>query len=171
MGNDNEEKQHLNENTIKNPKVVAVGECGLDFHYNRSPQDMQKKVFIEQIEIAKQLDMPLVIHSRKAERDTVEIMKQYCPKNKRIHLHCFTDSVEYAKVMLDAFPNLMIGFTGAITFKNANKNRETVRQVPLNRLLLETDGPYMSPMPYRGKVAHPGYIPLVAEVVAKMHGI
>eukprot|EP01083_Nonionella_stella_P310562 1103953_1 len=155
----------------KNNKVVGVGECGLDFHYNRSPQDIQKRVFIEQIEISKQLDLPLVIHAREAERDTIEIMKKYCPKHKPIHLHCFTDSLEYGRVMLDSFPNLMIGFTGAITFKKAHHNRNTVRGIPLTRILLETDGPYMAPHPYRGQIAHPGFIPLIAEQIAKLHGV
>mmetsp|Transcript_46481 Transcript_46481/g.74499 ORF Transcript_46481/g.74499 Transcript_46481/m.74499 type:complete len:458 (+) Transcript_46481:31-1404(+) len=173
--NEEEEKKEAKEQgqgqQRENHKVVAVGECGLDFHYNKSPQDVQKKVFVEQIEIAKQLDMPLVVHSRKAENDTIEIMKKYCPANKPIHLHCFTDSLEYGKIILTEFPNLCVGFTGSITFRNADKNRNTVKNIPLNRILLETDGPYMSPTPYYKKVSHPGYIPLIAEQVASLHGI
>ena len=113
---------------------MAVGECGLDFHYNKSPKDIQKKVFTEQIEISKQLDLPLVIHAREAENDTIEIMKRYCPSNKCVHLHCFTDSLKYVQIMMQEFPNLCIGFTGAITFKKANNNRNTVKNVSLDRI-------------------------------------
>merc|ERR1712087_523392 len=103
--------------------------------------------------------------------DTIEIMKRNCPSHTAVHLHCFSDSLEYAQVMLREFPKLCVGFTGAVTFKNAKRTREALRQLPLDRLLLETDGPYMCPAPYRGRVAHPGYIPLVAEQVAKLHGV
>ena len=170
---DDDKKQEKEEKNIKNKnkKVVAVGECGLDYHYNKSPKDQQKKVFIEQIEISKQLNLPLVIHSREAERDTFEIMKKYCPKNKGIHLHCFTDSYKYGKQMIDEFINLKIGFTGCITFNKANKNRETVKLLPINKILLETDGPYMSPFPYRGKQSHPGYIPIIAQKIANIKNI
>jgi len=155
-----------NDRKRKRRKIVAVGECGLDFsHPNNAEKEIQKQTFKEQIELSVQLDLPLVVHSREAVEDTVEMMRKYCPRDKLVHLHCFTDSVEFAKTMLAEFPKLKIGFTGSILFKKADDKRETVKQVPLDRILLETDSPFFTP------AIHCGCIPKLAEKIAELHGI
>ena len=129
--------------------------------------ETQKRVFIDQIHISRDFDLPLVVHSRQAEQDTIDILRNHCDRNQNIHLHCFTDSINMAHEMLTIFPNLYIGFTGVITFDTADHNRKLVGMVPLNRMLLETDSPFMAPVPYRGNRSHSGYIPLIAECVSK----
>ena len=161
-------KQTLNALTLN--KAIAVGECGLDYYRLLTPADIQKQVFIDQIKMSRDLNLPLIVHSRKAEQDTIDIMTQFCDKNQNIHLHCFTDSIQMADIMLNRFPNLCIGFTGVITFDSAKHNRELVEMVPLERILLETDSPYMAPKPYRG-TSHSGYIPIIAETVASVKDI
>jgi len=158
---------------LTHPKAVAVGEAGLDYHYESDPEvhEVQKKVFRTQMELSTALDLPLVIHTREAESDTLALMREHLPKCARVHVHCFTSSLEMASQLLADFPNLCIGFTGVITFKNAQEIRDVVKIVPLDRILLETDGPFMAPVPYRGKVAHPGHIPKIAAEVAKVKDI
>eukprot|EP01084_Bolivina_argentea_P300343 517870_1 len=127
-----------NDKQQKRNKIIAIGECGLDYSDERNAtKDIQHKAFIEQIMLSVQLNLPLVVHSRQASNDTIDIMRKYCPKNKLIHLHCLTDSLEFAKTMLNDFPNLKIGFTGLILFKKVNELRNVVKNVPLNRILLE----------------------------------
>lgn len=156
---------------MKHPKIIAWGECGLDFHYNNSPRQIQIDCFIRQIQLAVQHQKPLVVHSREADQDTLDILQQHLPKDHKVHLHCCTSSANMIAPLLAAFPNLYVGFTGCITFGTADENRKTVASVPINRLLLETDGPYMAPVPFRGQIAHPGMIPFVAEVMAKVHNV
>lgn len=153
------------------PRTLAWGECGLDYHYNRSPHDVQQAAFTRQIKCAVAAKKPLVVHSRAAEADTIKIMREHLPKEWLIHLHCFTDRKEMAVTLLEHFPNLCVGFTGAVTFPGADANRENIAAVPLDRLLLETDGPFMAPVPLRGRIAHPGMIPLVAVTVAQVKGV
>ncbi len=136
-----------------------------------SDKEVQKKVFTRQIQKAVALKKPLVVHSRDAEQDTIEIMTKNIPKAHPIHLHCFTGSPEMALALLEAFPNLCIGFTGCITFQSAEDLRAVVKQIPLDRILLETDSPYMAPLPFRGHVCHPGMIPLVGNQVATIKGV
>jgi TatD DNase family protein len=150
----------------KHPKVVAWGEVGLDYNRLMSPKDVQQTVFRRQCRAAVEVGKPLVVHTREAEADTLSILKAELPNDWKIHVHCFTDSAVFAKHLLGSFPNLFLGFTGAITFNNANKLREVIKQVPLSRILLETDGPYMTPEPMRGNPAHPGHIPLIAKAIA-----
>jgi len=157
-------KKNINNGKL-NKRIVAVGECGLDFCKNLSERNNQIMVFIEQIKLSILYKLPLIIHTREAEKDTIEILKKYCEKTQKIHLHCFTDSIEMAKELMNFFPNLNIGVT---TFKKAIHNRKLIDVIPLNRLMLETDGPYMSPKPFRGKISHPGYIPIVAQTIAKI---
>eukprot|EP01083_Nonionella_stella_P106685 308147_1 len=147
-------------------RVVGVGECGLDYYRMKCDKETQKRVFVDQIQIAMELKLPLVVHSRQAEQDTIDIMQAHCDKNHSIHLHCFTDSIQMAHVMLDSFPNLFIGVTGAVTFDSAVHLRELMQTLPLDRIILETDSPYMTPNPYRGTTCHSGYIPIIAETVA-----
>ena len=148
-------------------KIVAVGECGLDYsnmEVNASKLE-QEQAFREQIALSITLDLPLVVHSRMAEEDTYRVMTDCCPKDKAVHLHCLTDSLGFAKGMLQYFPNLKVGFTGTILFKSNVELRKTVKNVPLDRIMLETDAPFF------GSAVHPGYIPKIAEKVAECHGI
>jgi TatD DNase family protein len=153
------------------PKTVAWGEIGLDYHYDFSPREVQRQAFKEQINKGVELGKPLIIHTREAEADTLEIMLAEIPKHWKIHVHCFTSSPAMAERLLEHFPNLCIGFTGIVTFKNAQELQEVARITPLDRILLETDGPYLAPIPHRGKPAHPGHIPLIAEKIAELKGL
>ncbi|KAF0349998.1 hypothetical protein F8M41_015426 [Gigaspora margarita] len=164
---------------LQHPKTVALGEIGLDYHYDNSPKDVQRQVLIRQIEKAKELQKPLVIHTREAEEDTWDILTKHVPKDWKIHVHCFTDSPDFAKKLLDYFPNLYIGITGVVTYGSAKNTQEIVRSVaPLNRILLETDAPYMTPAKLnRNKrtnekitVSHSGMIPFVAQKIAEITG-
>ena len=128
-----------------NKKIIALGEIGLDYHYD-TPKDLQKKFFEQQLQLARELDKPVILHSREATADMLEILKEYRPKGV---VHCFSGSVETAKTVLDL--GLYIGFTGVVTFKNANKAVKSAEYVPLDRLLIETDCPYMAPVPFRGE--------------------
>lgn len=163
------------------PLKVAWGEIGLDYHYNNSEPAVQRTVFEQQLRRAVDLRLPIVVHTREAEEDTFRIMTSIVPTGHLIHVHCFTDSPEFARKMLGHFSNCFFGFTGVITFKSALQAQEAVRVVPINRLLLETDAPYMVPSsvprPQGGKdrrrttVSHPGHIPLVAKKVAELKHI
>jgi len=160
-------------------KVVAWGECGLDY-YDKDTKGqiddpetraLQRQVFSRQMDLAASLGKPLIVHTRHAEDDTLELMMKHLPASQKVHVHCFTSSLSLAQALLKHFPNLYLGFTGVVTFKNARDVQEVVRQVPLDRLLLETDGPFMAPVPYRGRVAHPGYAVYIAEKIAELKGV
>lgn len=144
-------------------KCVAVGEIGLDYHYDFSPRDKQKQVFEQQIVLAKELDLPVIVHDREAHEDTLELLKRYKPKGV---VHCFSGSVEMAKEIVKL--GMYIGLGGAVTFKNARKPLEVAAYVPSDRLLIETDCPYMTPVPHRGKRCDSSYIPFTAEVIASV---
>ncbi len=163
-------EQKLKE-ALKHEKALAWGEIGLDYHYNHSEPDTQKQVFIRQCQAAVNTGLPIVIHSRKAETDTLKIITSHIPTNWKVHLHCYTSSTEMALTLLAQYPKLYIGFTGAITFNNAQAIQETVKEIPLARLLLETDSPYMAPVPYRGKPCHSGHIPYIAAKIAELKQI
>ena len=145
----------------KHKRVVAIGEIGLDYHYNFSPRDVQIKWFKKQLELAKELDLPVFIHDREAHADTLEILKGYRPKGV---IHCFSGSVEMAREIIKL--GMYIGLGGAVTFKNAKTPVEVARYVPLDRLLLETDAPYMTPVPFRGKRCSSDLIQYTAEKIA-----
>lgn len=149
-------------------KTVAWGEIGLDYHYNQSPPEVQREVFARQIKQGVACDRPLIVHTREAERDTLEILRAEAPKHWPIHVHCFTSSLDMAGSLLADFPNLCLGFTGIVTFKNATDLQAVAKATPLDRILLETDGPYLAPVPHRGKPAHPGHIPLIAQKIAEL---
>ncbi len=153
---------------MANSKTLAWGEIGLDYHYNFSDPNTQKKVFIRQIEKAIELDKPIVIHTREAEEDSLQIMKEHIPNNWKVHVHCFTSSLNMAENLLSHFENLYLGFTGVITFKNSEELKKVAAMTPNERFLLETDAPYLAPVPYRGKPCHSGYIPFIAEELAKI---
>lgn len=146
-------------------KCVAVGEIGLDYHYDFSPREIQKQVFEQQIVLAKELDMPVIVHDREAHEDTFELLKRYKPKGV---VHCFSGSAEMAKEIVKL--GMYIGLGGAVTFKNARKPREVAAVVPSDRLLIETDCPYMTPVPHRGKRCDSTYIPFTADVIAEVRG-
>lgn len=144
-------------------KCVAVGEIGLDYYWRQDTKEKQKEVFENQIMLAKELNLPIIVHSRDAHNDTLEILKKHKPDGV---LHCFSGSVEIAKEILRL--GMYIGFGGALTFKNARKAVEVAEMLPLDRLLLETDCPYMAPVPMRGKRNNSTYIPYVAEKMAEI---
>lgn len=144
--------------------VVAIGEIGLDYHYLYSEKDVQKKVFQHQLELAEELKLPVVLHTREAEEDTLAIMEE-TPVSQKGVAHSFTSSLAMAKRILDL--GWYIGINGISTFKSAESVREVARAVPIDRLLLETDAPFLSPIPFRGKPNNPSRIPVIAEFIAK----
>lgn len=158
-------------------KCVAVGETGLDYHRIDDGEDVeaykatQRESFVAQMKLATSLNKPLIVHTREAEEDTLALMREHLPRDARVHVHCFTSSLALAEALLESFPKLCIGFTGVVSFKNGADVRDVVRNVPLDRILLETDAPYMAPVPYRGQVCHPGMIPRIAEAIASTHGV
>ena len=152
----------------KHPKVVAIGEIGLDYYWEENPpRDFQKEVLARQMALAEKLDLPVVIHDRDAHGDCMDMVRAF--PNVRGEFHCYSGSVEDAKVLLDK--GWYLGFGGSLTFKNARKAPEVVQYMPLSRLLLETDSPYLAPVPFRGKRNDSRYLPYVAERVAQIKGI
>ena len=150
----------------RSPKVRALGEMGLDYHYDFSPREVQQSVFERQLALAKELDMPVIIHDREAHADTFALLKKYRPRGI---VHCYTGYAEMARELLKL--GFYIGFTGAVTFSNARKILEAAAAVPPDRLLVETDCPYMAPVPHRGKRCDSSMIPLTAAVLAGLHGL
>ncbi len=144
-------------------KVVAIGEIGLDYHYEKETKDLQIKIFREQIMLANELNLPVIVHDREAHEDTLNILKELKPKGV---LHCFTGSVETAREIIKL--GMYIGLGGAVTFKNAVKPVEVAKIVPEDRLVLETDAPYMSPVPFRGKRCTSLLIPYTAQKIAEV---
>ena len=150
-------------------KVVAIGETGLDYYYSHSPHDVQQRVFSQFIHMARQTRLPIVVHERDAAPDAAEILRREGAGELRGVIHCFTGNYEAACVYLDL--GFYLSFTGIITFKNADALREVVRKVPLGRMLVETDSPYLTPVPHRGKRNEPAYVRFVAETIAKVKDI
>lgn len=148
------------------PKVKAVGEIGLDYHYDFSPRDAQLTVFETQLQTALELDLPVIVHDREAHADTLRLLKAYKPRGI---VHCYSGSAEMAEDLLKL--GLYIGFTGVVTFKNARKALEAAAAVPLDRLLIETDCPYMAPEPYRGKRCDSSMLIKTAEALAKVKNV
>jgi len=154
---------------FNNPKVVAVGEIGLDYHYDGIDKDMQKKYFIYQLHLAKRVNKSVIIHSRDAAADTLEILRAHMDSSTKTVMHCYSYSEEVAREILDM--GLYIGVGGVVTFKNAKKLVKVVESMPLDRLLIETDCPYMAPTPHRGERNSSLYLPLVIEKIAEIRGI
>ena len=152
----------------ENKKIVGIGEIGLDYYWDKSFNDLQKEVFIKQIKLANELNLPISIHDREAHKDTFEILKEY-NKNSQIIMHCFSGSLEFANECIKQDWYIAIG--GVVTFKNAIKVKEVAKEIPLEKLLLETDAPYLTPVPYRGKENQPAYVKYVAEEIAKIRKI
>ncbi len=156
---------------LRHPKCVAYGEIGLDYHYDYSDRPVQRDVLARQIEIGIAANKPLIIHTREAEEDTLALLRDLVPRDWPMHVHCFTSSRDLAAKLLSDFSNLYIGFTGIVTFKKSDDVRDVARSVPLERMLVETDGPYLAPEPYRGQTAHPGHIPRIIEKLAEIKEI
>ncbi|WP_446898245.1 TatD family hydrolase [Clostridium sp. LBM24168] len=155
-------------NLAENPKVMAIGEIGLDYYYKENPPvDVQKKVFVKQMEIAQKLKLPVIIHDREAHGDTLDIIKSF--NDVKGEIHCFSGSVEFAKECLKL--GYYIGFTGVVTFKNARKIIEVAKEVPLDRILVETDCPYMAPVPLRGSRNRSEYIEFIIKKIAEIKNI
>ena len=155
-------------NYTKEEKVIAIGETGLDFYYNYSPKDTQVKVFREQIKIAREASLPLIIHTRDAFKETIEILKEEKPNCGGV-FHCYTGDIETANEALKL--NFYISWSGIITFKNALDLREIAKKVPLEKTLIETDCPFLAPIPHRGKRNEPLFVKFVAEELSKIHNI
>lgn len=154
------------ENNISNPKIVAIGEIGLDYYYDNTDKDKQKEIFKRQLDIANKYNKPIIVHSRNSIQDTYNILKEY---NLFGSIHCFSGSVEMAREFIKIGYKLGIG--GIITYKNAKNIREVVKNIDLSHILLETDSPYLTPSPYRGKINSPQYIPLIASTIADIKNI
>ncbi|TKH03206.1 TatD family deoxyribonuclease [Peribacillus simplex] len=154
------------EELANHPKVVAIGEMGLDYHWDKSPKDVQMEVFRKQIRLAKKVGLPIIIHNREATADIVNILKEEEASRVGGIMHCFSGSAETALECINM--NFYISLGGPVTFKNAKKPKEVAAAVPLDRLLIETDCPYLAPHPYRGKRNEPSYVKLVAEQIAEI---
>ncbi|MBU5427976.1 TatD family hydrolase [Tissierella pigra] len=153
----------------KRDKVVAIGEIGLDYYYDNSPRDIQRKWFIEQLNLAKELNLPVVIHTRDAAQETFDILKEAQDGSLRGVLHCYSGSVEMAMEYIKM--GFYISLGGPVTFKNAKVSKEVAKNIPLDKLLIETDCPYLTPEPYRGKRNEPVYVRYVAGTIAELRGI
>jgi TatD DNase family protein len=149
-----------------NERVVAIGEIGLDYYWNKENKEKQKDGFIRQILLAKELGLPVIVHDREAHGDTLEILKEYKPKGV---LHCFSGSTEMAKEIIKL--GMYIGVGGVVTFKNSKKIVEVIKEIPLERILLETDAPYLAPEPFRGKINRSDYIEFVAKKIAEIKNV
>lgn len=161
-----EEAEKELEELAKNPKVLAIGEIGLDYHWMKDEKEIQKEVFRKQMELAKRVGKPVVIHTRDAMSDTIEILDEY-PEVEGI-VHCYPGSYESAVKLMDRY---YFGVNGVVTFKNNKKTKEAVAKIPLERIILETDAPYLTPTPYRGKRNEPMYVEYVAAEIAEIKGI
>lgn len=157
------------ESLTKHPKVVGIGETGLDYHWDKSPKDVQIELFRKQIRLAKKLDLPIIIHNRDATADVVRILQEEEAHTVGGIMHCFSGSVEVARQCIDM--NFMISLGGPVTFKNAKMPKKVATEIELEHLLIETDAPYLTPHPHRGKRNEPFYVTLVAEEIAKLKEI
>ena len=153
----------------KDSKVVAIGETGLDFYYNHSPREMQIEIFRRFIRMARATGLPLIVHDRDAHQEIAELLRAEGEGKLRGVIHCFTGDDDAAKVFLDL--GFYISFSGIITFKNAAPLRDAAKKIPLDRLLVETDSPYLAPVPHRGKRNEPAFVRLVAETIATVRGL
>jgi len=150
-------------------KVVAIGEIGLDYFYDFSPKEKQIEAFEKQLSLALALDMPVIMHNREADEDVMRIVSEFAGKGLRGQFHCFSGSLTDAKKIIEM--GMYISFTGNVTFKKTDELRTIARQIPLERLLLETDSPFMTPLPHRGQRNEPSYIPLIASKIAELHSV
>jgi TatD DNase family protein len=153
----------------KHNKIVAIGEIGLDYYYDFSPKERQIEAFKSQIELALKLDLPVIIHNRESDNDMMSIIRSYCGAGLKAQFHCYNSSLDNAMELINM--NYMISFTGNITFKKADDLRNIAKHIPPVQLLLETDSPFMTPVPHRGKRNEPSYIKFIAEQIAELHNL
>ncbi len=152
---------------LENPKIKAIGEIGLDYYYETVPRERQQKAFAMQLALARELDLPVIVHEREAHQDAMNLIRQF-PQVKGV-FHCYSGSAEMAKQLTKM--GWFVGFTGVLTFKNARKAVESAQAIPLERIVIETDCPYMSPEPYRGRRNDPSRVAFVAAKLAEIRGI
>lgn len=164
---DEDVEKQLEELANNNKKVVAIGEIGLDYYWDKASHDVQKNVFAKQIELARRVNLPIIIHNRDAFMDTYDVLNTYAPL--RGVMHCYSGSLDMAKLYMKQ--GLYISFAGPVTFKNAKVPKEVAKEIPLDRILVETDCPYLTPHPYRGKTNYPYYVNLVGKQVAELKEI
>ena len=150
-----------------NTKIIGIGEVGLDYYWDKTYKELQKEIFIKQIKFANEMNLPLNIHNRDAHGDTLDILRKY-NKNSTAIMHCFSGSLDFAKECIKE--GIYIALGGVVTFKNAVKAKEVAQNIPLEYLLLETDDPYLAPVPFRGKENQPCYVKYVAEYIAQLRG-
>lgn len=156
--------------TKGHPKVVAIGEIGLDYYYDHSPRDKQLQVFRRQLELAIEANLPIIVHSRDADEDTIQILREFAPQlKKRGVVHSFTSGMGLLETALDL--GFSIGFNGIITFKNAANVRQALAATPLDKILIETDAPFLTPAPFRGEENNPTYLPFVATAISQQKQI
>ncbi|MDD4764409.1 MAG: TatD family hydrolase [Candidatus Caldatribacteriota bacterium] len=160
-----EEELYELETMISNPKNVALGEIGLDYYYMHSKKEDQKSIFREQIDLAKKYNLPVIIHDRDAHYDTIKILKEKA-KNMKVVLHCFSGDMDMAQWCIER--GYFFGIGGVVTFKNAKELVKIVKEIPIDNILLETDSPFLTPVPFRGKPNEPKYIPIIAEKIAEI---
>ncbi len=166
----NDEAEKKIKKLIQTDRVVGWGEIGLDFHYDNSPREVQVDVFKRQLRAARECDLPVIIHTREAEAETIDILRgEYAGAERRGVFHCFSGSMDLAQQAIEL--DFMISFSGIVTFKKADELRAIAKQVPLDRLLIETDCPYLTPIPYRGKRNEPAYVVEVARSLAGIHEV
>ena len=155
---------------VENKKIIGVGETGLDFYYNNSDKELQTKSFINHIEAAQELNVPLIVHSRNAEIETYDILSKYNKKKKiKILMHCFTGSIDFARKMLSL--NAFFSASGIITFKNSNELQSTFKELPTDKLLIETDSPFLAPVPMRGKKNEPSFIKYTLKKLSEIKNL
>ena len=163
------DEQRIRQAVTENSRVVALGETGLDFYYTAETKEQQVESFANHLKLGAELDMPVIIHTRDAREETLQVMAQFASPQSAGVMHCFTETHEMAMRSIEM--GFMVSFSGIITFKNAADLREVVKAVPMESLLIETDSPYLAPIPYRGKPNQPGYVAEVAACVAELKGI
>lgn len=157
------------EQLAAHPKIVGIGETGLDYYWDKSPKDVQQALFRKQIQLAQKIKLPIIIHNRDATGDVVQILREENAASVGGVMHCFGGSVETARECIAM--NFMISLGGPVTFKNARLPKEVATEIPLEHLMIETDAPYLAPHPYRGKRNEPAFVPLVAEEIARLKGL
>jgi TatD DNase family protein len=153
---------------LNHPKVVAIGECGIDLYHRQDTLDLQKEVFIKQIELAIEHDLPIVIHTREAMRETLDLLKPYKGKVRGV-FHCFSGTKDEASEVLEL--GFYVGVDGPVTFKNAHELKQVVKMIPIDKILTETDGPFLAPEPYRGKRNKPSNIRYILKAIAELKGV
>ena len=166
LDNFNEEYFEFLENNITNPKIVAIGEMGLDYHYDNTDKEKQLYVFRRQLDIASKYNKPVIVHSRDSIQDTFDTLKEYDLKGS---IHCFSGSVMMAREFIKI--GYKIGVGGIITYKNAKTIKDVVKDIDLSDILFETDSPFLAPVPYRGEDNSPKYIPIIADMIADIKGV